>query len=368
MAVGGLEFSIMPLFLGGMVTHLLFSEQQVGFIGSAYLIGFTLTSFSAVFWSHRVNWRSAILIAALVAFLCYGIATVIGGFWMILLLVFGVGCARGAFYATSICTLGDREKAERAFALGSVATMVLAGLGMLALPYVMQEWLIYGLFVPLIAVTVMAAIMVRWLPVRAKERAESTQRTQSGKTLQVFLGLLALLIFWIGMCGVWAFLERIGNASGLSPQAIGTVLAVSYVAVILGALVAAWLGDRIGRAIPILVGMALMLAGILVMDRMLTFAMYMSASVLFQTGWIFCYPYMMAVINKSDASGRFVPLIAAAQGLGASVGSGLGGSLLATSEGYSALYRMGILSLLVSLVLFGWVLFKQRTEAAHEVA
>jgi len=239
---------------------------------------------------------------------------------------------------------------------------------MLALPYIMQEWLIYGLFIPLIAVTLMAAVLVRWLPVRAKERAETTQSTQTGKTLQVFLGLLGLLIFWIGMCGVWAFLERIGNASGLSPQAIGTVLAVSYVAVILGALVAAWLGDRIGRAIPIFVGMALMLAGIVVMDRMLSFGIYMCASLLFQTGWIFCYPYMMAVINKSDTSGRFVPLIAAAQGLGASVGSGLGGSLLATSEGYSALYRMGIISLLVSLVFFGWVLFKQRTNVSQAAA
>lgn len=368
MAVGGLEFSIMPLFLGGMASHLLFTEQQVGFIGSGYLIGFTLTSFSAVFWSHRINWRSAVFLAAAVAFLCYGIATAIWDFLMILVLVFGVGCARGAFYAVSICTLGDREKAERAFALGSVATMVLAGLGMLALPYSMEKWLIDGLFIPLISVTIAAALLVRWLPVRAKERAKTTQSSQYRNTLQVLVGLLALLIFWIGMCGIWAFLERIGNASGLSPQAIGTVLAVSYVAVILGALAAAWLGDHIGRALPIFIGMVTMLAGILVMDRMLRFGTYMSASVLFQTGWIFCYPYMMAVINKSDASGRFVALIAAAQGLGASVGSGLGGSLLTTSEGYSALYRMGIISLVLSMVLFGWVLFKQRTTAAQEPA
>ena len=365
MAVGGLEFSIMPLFLGGMATHLLFSEQQVGFIGSAYLIGFTLTSFSAVFWSRRINWRSAILIAAVVAFVSYGIATATGSLLMILVLIFSVGCSRGVFYAISICSLGDREMVERSFAWGSVATMVLAGLGMLVLPYIMQKWLIYGLLIPVMSVSVVAAVLVRWLPVRSRKRDNPTQSTQSGKTLQVFLGLLGLLIFWIGMCGIWAFLERIGNASGLSPQSIGTVLAVSYVAVILVAFLAAWLGDRIGRAAPIFIGMATMLAGIVYMDRTLTFVAFMSASILFQTGWIFCYPYMMAVINKADISGRFVPLIAAAQGLGASLGSGLGGSLHAAGEGYSALYRMGVIALLVSLVMFGWVLFKQKTNAAH---
>ena len=58
-------------------------------------------------------------------------------------------------------------------------------------------------------------------------------------------------------------------------------------------------------------------------------------------------------------------LIALYKGRGDSLGPGLGGSLLATSEGYSALYRMGLISLLVSLVMFGWVLFKQKTNVAH---
>ena len=364
MAVGGLEFSIMPLFLGGMATGLLFGEQQVGFIGSAYLIGFTVTSVSAVFWSHRVNWRNGVIVAALVASASYVITMATQDFLWILVLVFIVGCARGVFYAISVCSLGDTEQSERSFALGSLATMVLAGLGMLVLPYIMQAWLIRGLYLPLIAVSVVGALLARWLPVRARMRAESAQGTHHKNTFQVFLALFGLLIFWIGMCGIWSFLERIGNANGLSPQAIGTVLAVSYVGVILAAVIVAWLGDRIGSAAPIFIGMVTMLVGIAVMDRPLTFETYMAASIVFQIGWIICYPFTMAVINKADASGRFVPLIAAAQGLGASLGAGLGGTLIGTGDDYSGIYRMGVVCLVVSLTIFGWVLFKLRKQEA----
>ncbi len=364
MAVGGLEFSIMPLYLGGMAAHLLFSEQQVGFIGSAYLAGFTLTSFSAVFWSHLVNWRTGVVVSALLASLSYLIATVTPDFVWILVLTFSAGCTRGVFYAISVCSLGDTEHSERAFALGSLATMVLAGVGMLVLPYVMQSFLIYGLFLPLIGVSLLAAAMVRWLPVRASKQAETVEAASSGSTLHVFIGLGGLLAFWIGMCGIWSFLERIGNANGLSPQAIGTVLAVSYAAVIIAALIVAWLGDRIGRAAPIFIGMLTMLVGIVYMDRPLNFAGYMTASILFQVGWIICYPFTMAVISRADTSGRYVPLIAAAQGLGASLGAGLGGTLIGASEDYSGVFRMGVLCLVLSMVLFGWVLFQLRKRKA----
>jgi cyanate permease len=96
----------------------------------------------------------------------------------------------------------------------------------------------------------------------------------------------------------------------------------------------------------------------------LTFATFMTASIIFQIGWIICYPFTMAVINKADTSGRFVPLIAAAQGLGASLGAGLGGTLIGTSDDYSGIYRMGVACLVVSLTMFGWVLFKLRKQDA----
>jgi len=364
MAVGGLEFSIMPLYLGGMATHLLFSEQQVGFIGSAYLAGFTLTSFSAVLWSHRVNWRTGVLVAAVAATISYLIASATKDFGWILALTLFVGCSRGVFYAISVCSLGDTENSERAFALGSLATMSLAGLGMLVLPYVMQSFLVHGLFLPLIGVSILTAAMVRWLPVSAGKKAEAAQGSQTGSTFHVFVALFGLLVFWIGMCGIWSFLERIGNASGLSPQAIGTVLAVSYAAVILVALIVAWLGDRTGRAAPIFLGMTTMLVGIFLLDRTLTFAAYMTASIVFQVGWIICYPFTMAVISRADTSGRYVPLIAAAQGLGASMGAALGGTLLGAGEDYSGIYRMGVVCLVLSMALFGWVLFKLREQEA----
>lgn len=360
MAIGALEFSIMPLFLGAVVEYLFFSTQQIGFIGSAYMVGFTLTSFTAVFWSRRINWRSAILIAAVLSSVCYGIIMSTGDLLMILVLMFAIGCSRGVFYSISICSLGDTEMMERSFGLGNVAILVLAGLGMFVLPYIIQKWELFGLFIPLVAASLVSVALVPWLPPCGMKKGTPAERVQSGKTFLVFLALGGLLIFWMGVCSIWAFLERIGNAGGLSPQAIGKILAISYVVVIAAAFLAAWLGDRIGHAVPVFIGVSTMLVGIVYMGHLITFVLFLSASIMFQAGWSFSYPFMMAVINKADISGRFVPLIAAAQGLGASLGAGLGGSLLATSEGYNGIFRLGFISILVCLTLFGWVIFKQK--------
>ena len=207
MAVGGLEFCIMPVLLGAMATNLSYSAQQVGFIGSAYLLGFVLTSFSGVFWARRVSWRYGTVASAGAASFAYIFCLMTASYTMIFGMIFVVGCARGVFYAISICCLGDGEEAERYFALGTLASMVLAGVGMLLLPLAIEKWKMSGLFLPMIALSAMAVLFVRSLPVHGTVRVASEQGGESGMNIQVFLGLSALLIFWIGMGGVWAFLE-----------------------------------------------------------------------------------------------------------------------------------------------------------------
>jgi len=361
MAVGGLEYCIMPLLLGGMATYLAFNEFQVGAIGAAYMAGYTLSSFTAVFWSYRISWRKATLLSAASVAALYGVFLFSKDFLLISSLMFFIGIARAVIYSISLCGLGETKNPERSYALGSLVTFILGGVGMFALPYLTQQWRLYGLIVPIIVISVMAGAINKWLPVGGTRQDTLAENTPSGKFSQVLLPLLGLLAFWIGMSGIWAFLERIGNAGGLSPQAIGTILSIGYAAVIIAAFLAAWLGDRIGSAIPIIIGVAVMLLGIFYLRMTLTFNSFLVFSILFQAGWALLYPYTMAVINAADTSGRFVSLIATAQGLGASIGSGLAG-IIVTHYGYDGIYLMGFVCLGVFLLIYAWTLYKQKTH------
>jgi len=361
-AIGALVFNIMPLFLGSMVESLGFNEQQAGFIASAYLGGFTLTSFSAVFWSRRVSWHKVVLAAAVVAVASYGICLMSGAFTAILILMACVGLAKGGFFAIALCSLGDTKVPDRSFGLAVLAQVCMGGLGLFALSAVTQHWGVKGILVGLISVTVLVVCLLRWMPTHGLKEETSVQAGSAGRKFPVFVGLGGMLLLMAGMGGSWAFLERIGAVGGLSANSIGNVLSASLFAGAAAALMVAWLSDRMGRAIPIFIGTGIMLAGIICLAGQASLIVFASAAIMLMGGWTFAYPYQMAAISMADSSGRFVALIAAAQGIGAALGPGLAGSMAAGGS-YTGVYIMSAVCVVVSLVMFQWLVFNTNVGA-----
>jgi len=61
---GAAVYFIAPLLVGGYVTQLGFSSQQGGYIISAELAGFAVAPIPAAIWVRRINWRTALYLAA----------------------------------------------------------------------------------------------------------------------------------------------------------------------------------------------------------------------------------------------------------------------------------------------------------------
>ncbi len=367
-AIGVLVFNIMPLFLGSAAESLNFDEQQLGFIASSYLGGFTLASFSAVFWARRVNWRKACLPGIVVGMAAYSACLGTSDYSLILLLLFCAGCAMGSFFAISLCSLGDTRIPDRAFGFAVLCQLGSGALGLILLPSLSQRWGFDAILVAMAGVTALVVVLLRWLPAHgAKEEAVSTAQ-EGGRLFPVFVGLAGMLLLMTGMTGVWAFLERLGAIGGLEAGAIGSVLSATMVAGGIAALLVSCFGDRFGRAVPFLFGTLVMLVGIWFLSGQVSLVAFAAGGILLMGGWTFVYPYQMAAISTADSSGRFVPLIAAASGLGSALGPGVAGLLITDDGGFTSVLVMGSGCLLACLLLFFWLARLQKGKGVVAVA
>ena len=229
-----------------------------------------------------------------------------------------------------------------------------------------EKWGIAPGFIGVAALCALAFPLTRWLP--ARPEAEQTVDTTNAPGVDhklLWIAVLSLFIFYVGLNVVWAYLERMGDGAGLSGQTIGNSLAIANFAGLVGALVVSALGTSIGRIAPLSVGLVLTGAAILLLlGGEFEATTYTLASSVYLAGWCFLVPLMFGAISDSDTNGRFIAIGNAAIGIGLASGAALGG-LLVTEGNYDSLIWLGGIGISGSLLLILPLLFAQRRSTAH---
>jgi MFS family permease len=143
--------------------------------------------------------------------------------------------------------------------------------------------------------------------------------------------LFAMLAYFTAQGVVWAYLFLIGIAGGLSEQKVANGLTFSQFAGIAGAFLAATIGNRFGRALPLAIGMlggALCLYYLIGQFEFLVFALTVCV---YNFAWNLTHPFLLAAMASFDRRGRVVVYAVAMQMVGLAVGPGLAASVI--SEG-----------------------------------
>ena len=193
--------------------------------------------------------------------------------------------------------------------------------------------------------------MVRLLPERLGIQ-KVREATAGGFNFLPGALLASLIMFSAGLGGVWAFMERIGSSAGFSTTDIGSALAVSALVGGLGALVAAVLGTRLGRLLPIVFALLLQMATCFLLATRSDWYSYLLAVALFNFCWNLALPYMMGAIAEADLSGRFMVLIPAAQTGGYAIGPMMVGLTMAGDDYQTAAWTsMGVFFVCLLMVV-----------------
>jgi len=353
--LGALVLNIQPVFLGALAEAFSLSAQQLGFLGGVELGGGALASLCAPFWFARARLRNIALFAIIVLVLGNLVTTWVADFRLLLLVRFCCGFfGSGVIYAMSLGLLGQMPKPDRVMAIGIVCQVLSLIIGMLTIPTLLAHWQLPGMTLVLTALFATGLFVLPLIPERsdgAEAAAGGVKAVASIQFLPAAL-LISMLLFSIGLSGLWAFLERIGDSAGFAMIDIGNGLAIAGLMGGCGALLAAFIDLRFGRLLPLVLGIGGQVGVSLLLATRSDWDSYLFGAAVFSFCWNLVMPYLLGAIASADRSGRCMVLVPAAQAGGVAIGPIMAG-LFIVGDGYATagLFSMVVFALCLILVV-----------------
>ncbi len=352
--IGVFGLMTMPMGIGVYVDTLGFTLEQGNQIVIAEVAGGALASVLAMFWINKVNWRYAILFAALCVIAGNVLTVMQNDAGIITAIRFAVGLlGQGTAFAIGISMIGSTADHDRNFGF-VIAAQVAFGVVTLATlrPLVDSFDSIGGMYLPLAALAAVALLFVKSVP-EGPAQAEHHGGEQQGQSLQLpIIGLVAMLIWCCGLGAIWAFVERIAVAGGLDSVMALRSLSVSTLLAIVGALAASALAARgVGRFLPVTIALLVQLAVAWLLQGEITFVELVIKASIFQVFWNLTGPFFMGAISASDTSGKVAVLIPAAQTSGFFVGPTIAGMFMADA-GLAAANWTAVVCCAIALIIF----------------
>lgn len=353
-AVATLLANGLPVMLGALAVDKHLSASQLGAFGSAAFFGQLIALVSAFFWIHRVDWRLVSQICALGSLAaCALMAWSSEPTWLDVSSL-GFGALMGGCYAMVLSYWGAAKNAARAVSIGVLMQVLVASAYLYVVPAILtRRWGSCG------AALLLAAFVLPIFPLSTHIPSTIPKSWIGGHSPRGSLGepralagLCTMALYYVGVFAVWAFLDRIGAASGLDPAQIGIALGVSMLIGALALVATSIAGERIGIIYPLVMSLILYALFFLLVRRPQTVALFTLALVVFNFAWNVALPYQIAAIARVDATGRLLVLLPAFQAAGATAGPALAGRI-AGERDFDAIYAL--LAVCAAIAFTGFV-------------
>jgi MFS family permease len=332
--VGALIFNIMPILLAAIGIERAYSDTELGDIGSAYFSGFTLFTVFAMVWVRRIDWRKSSITSLIVAAFLLALAAFIENIALLLLAFALLGIAMVFIYTPLLTCLGDTADPDRAMGFSLTLQVSLAAVVAFVLPtYVLPFFGLRGALMTLSLLCLLSLLLTPTIPRSGRFSAVGTPLWAGFTAIKNAsrapkIALLGILIFYIGITGLWTFVDRIAQSQGLQADAIGLAISASLLFGGVGALLPAILGARFGRQLMLILGLCTILGAIFLLSSVLTDLRFLFGVILLNVGWNMTVAYAAAQVAESDNTGFILPLIPAAISIGAAIAPALSGRLL----------------------------------------
>lgn len=349
-SAGAIVYLISPVLVGSAMDSLGLSSDQAGLLIASYFVGYTLITISAVVWLPRVNMRTTAWISSLVFIAGLLGATTQTSLTGSIITMVIAGAGAGMLYGISITIVGQSDDPDRYFGLALASQLLFGSVLLFSGPaWIGPNWGYTGILTATAAYAALMSVAISWTPVAIAEGP----KTNRGEPLivptsLVLISIVAVLIWFTGYSGIYAFIERIGVDGGLNGRQIGLVLSLTIITGLAGALGAGWLGDRFGRVKPHFAGALGAAITILLLSGQPHLLQYSLAIIFLTLSINFWLAYMLGAVAAIDTSGRYAVLTTAALGVGATVGPGVAGELIGDSD-FVPMFVFAAISIVVGL-------------------
>lgn len=359
---------LIPLLVGAMVMERGFSDQQAGLVASADLGGYAVATFCTAMFLINRNWRRLALVGVAIMFaanLATTTANTAGAFAAVRFLS-GVGA--GILAAIATVSLGQSDKPDRNYGLLFAASLLFGTAGLWGLPLLLGRAGLNSAYVFIAVLAVIVGFLSASLPATGSPQPK-VQGAVAPKQAWVMAGLvlLSITLFWVQQNALYAYVERIGNASGLSAQYIGFTLGLANLTGFAGASLVAWMGARFGRFLPLAISTVIQLACLSALSGTVNSSSYLIALGVIALAWNIVNPIQLGILASVDQGGRALALASTAIGVGLAIGPALGAVVLQGTHYSSILWLTACLAVVSLLLALPAMRSSSAVVAAHPV-
>ena len=355
-SIGALFYNLLPMYLGTAQDTKGLANAQIGFLSTAFFLGYNIITIWAFYWIRKWNWRKVTLIATPFAALGLFASTLTDNYYALLAATAVSGGAFAAIYGIGTTILSDTSNPARWFGLKIAAEASSGAILLLLLPgTLIASYGFDGMIMGMLITILVLSPLLLLLPAQGNKTHEEEvqeyqqldQQPESINHWAIWSALFATLVFFTGISAVWAFMERLGNSAGFDPASIGVLLAVSLGFATMGSLAAAGIGKHFGNVHPFLLSLVAIAGGLLLLADSGSMTIYSMGCCLFALAFGAGLPFAVAEIAELDVDGRYVILSVPAIGTGAMVGPGAAG-LLYTGDSAQLILSLVALAMVIA--------------------
>lgn len=371
-AASALPFNFGPLIFGTAADAFGFTPQHIGYFGSAYMFGFSVSSIALYFFMHRINWQLAMGLGTVAGAGIFAATAAISNPAVWIVLWFVIGLLFGQVFSLVVRAAMDLSDPTRAYG-GKLAleTFIPAIMLLLFPPLVVSHWGYTGLALVAALLLVLMAVTARSMPARARSIDVQPDGAHAVRNrahqLLAWLGIITIAIYFGGQLSVWIFAERAADSLGYSLESIGLLLFLGKCGAGFGGVIAAVVGERFGRWKPHLFSILVMTLGQVLLITHVNYWAFTSGAFLFEIAWAYIVSYQVAVIAYLDETKRMTVFAPAAMALGGSYGPAVAGHLV-DENNYENVFRMGLFTAFICFIVFSLLVYviirDQRGSAA----
>ena len=252
-----------------------------------------------------------------------------------------VGIGEGLAMAVANIGVSRQTNPGRGFSALMVSILLFGFVGLVATPHIIARFRLNGVFFVLSAAAVLAIVLVLRLPRLALEQKENVPTThdrvcEASPHVKWLPVLTAYFALFAAQGAIWAYIERIGLASGLFTERIGTILAASTLVGAFGAALSSRWSSPGMNALGI--QWTLVASGILLLAFLwpLTQFQFAVAICSLQFLWCFASPKFLAVLARSAIPARAMAGSVFAQLAGLGAGPLLASTVMGNQHGMAA--------------------------------
>ena len=353
---GSLGIYMVPLQIGALIEGLGLAESRAGILGAAEVGAMSLTAIIiSPFLSSWSRSRTAVL-GVLFAAACELLTAFSQEMALLLPLRIAVGIGCGCAFAGACSSAASSTEPDRNFGIGQGIMNSIFFVLFLVVPYSMTYGIHRGLFLSLMLILLLTLPMYRYfINAPGSTDGEITGKASIRWSL-AGLHILATILVNVGLGALWAFVERMGTQNvGLSVEEMGRVLSMATIFMVSGSLFAAWLGTRLGRAVPLALASVICAVAAVMVTRASTLELFATGLFIYNFFYLFIGPYIIAgTASALDPSGRLAAAMGGVMFFSYSVGIGTGG-FIAELVSLSGIGNLALVSCLLAAPLFVFV-------------